>query len=86
MYIHVHCLYITSQCIYMYIVYILLVNVYTCTLWHVCIIGTLGFITEVTMRIRPLPEVRRYGSIVFHSFELGVKFMREVARQVSICT
>jgi alkyldihydroxyacetonephosphate synthase len=41
----------------------------------------LGFITEVTMRIRPLPEVRRYGSIVFHSFELGVQFMREVARQ-----
>ena len=35
------------------------------------------------MRIRPLPEVRRYGSVVFYSFELGVKFMREVARQVS---
>ena len=35
------------------------------------------------MRIRPIPEVRRYGSVVFYSFELGVKFMREVARQVS---
>jgi alkyldihydroxyacetonephosphate synthase len=43
--------------------------------------GTLGFITEVTLRVRPLPEVRRYGSIVFHRFELGVQFMREVARQ-----
>ena len=45
-------------------------------------VGMLGFITEVTLRIRPLPEVRRYGSVVFHSFELGVQFMREVARQV----
>ena len=44
--------------------------------------GILGFITEATLRIRPLPEVRRYGSIVFHTFELGVQFMREVARQV----
>lgn len=44
-------------------------------------IGTLGVITEVTLRIRPLPEVRRYGSIVFPSFELGVAYMREVARQ-----
>lgn len=38
-------------------------------------------ITEVTLRIRPLPEVRRYGSVVFPSFEPGVAFMREVARQ-----
>lgn len=43
--------------------------------------GMLGFITEVTMRIRPLPDVRRYGSVVFYTFELGVQFMREVARQ-----
>jgi alkyldihydroxyacetonephosphate synthase len=43
--------------------------------------GTLGVITEVTMKIRPLPEARRYGSVVFPSFEMGVAFMREVARQ-----
>nr|CAD66418.1 alkyl-dihydroxyacetonephosphate synthase [Suberites domuncula]CAD79441.1 dihydroxyacetonephosphate synthase [Suberites domuncula] len=43
--------------------------------------GILGVITEVTMRIRPLPEVRRYGSVVFPSFQPGVEFMREVARQ-----
>lgn len=40
----------------------------------------LGVITEVTLRIRPLPEVRRYGSIVFPSFEPAVAFLREVAR------
>ena len=43
--------------------------------------GTLGVITEVTLRIRPIPEIRRYGSVVFTSFSPGVDFMREVARQ-----
>ena len=45
--------------------------------------GILGVITEVTFRIRPVPEVRRYGSVVFENFERGVAFLREVARQVS---
>ena len=45
------------------------------------LVGILGVITEVTIRIRPIPEVRRYGSIPFPLFEDGVKFMREVARQ-----
>lgn len=44
--------------------------------------GILGVITEVTFRIRPVPEVRKYGSIVFMNFENGVAFLREVARQV----
>ena len=43
--------------------------------------GILGVITEVTLRIRPLPEARRYGSVVFPTFEMGVGFMREVAKQ-----
>ena len=38
-------------------------------------------ITEVTMRIRPLPPIQRYGSIVFKDFNQGIDFMREVARQ-----
>ena len=45
--------------------------------------GILGVITEVTFRSRPLPEVRKYGSIVFENFDKGVAFLREVARQVS---
>lgn len=44
--------------------------------------GILGVITEVTFRIRPVPEVRKYGSVVFENFEKGVAFLREVARQV----
>lgn len=43
--------------------------------------GTLGVITEVIIKIRPLPKCKKYGSIVFPNFESGVKCMREVARQ-----
>ena len=43
--------------------------------------GTLGVVTEVTMKIRPLPDCRKYGSIVFPNFESGVACLHEVARQ-----
>jgi len=43
--------------------------------------GTLGVITEVSLKIRPIPPVRKYASFVFPDFETGIRFMREVARQ-----
>ncbi|XP_060553885.1 alkyldihydroxyacetonephosphate synthase, peroxisomal-like [Ruditapes philippinarum] len=43
--------------------------------------GTLGVVTEVTMKIRPVPECKRYGSIVFPKFENGVACLREIAKQ-----
>lgn len=43
--------------------------------------GSLGVITEVILKIRPLPQCKKYGSIVFPSFENGVEFMREVAKR-----
>ncbi|XP_074653203.1 alkyldihydroxyacetonephosphate synthase, peroxisomal-like [Tubulanus polymorphus] len=43
--------------------------------------GTLGVVTEVTMKIRRVPECRKYGSIVFPSFEPGVHCLREIAKQ-----
>ncbi|KAK0415892.1 hypothetical protein QR680_012177 [Steinernema hermaphroditum] len=45
--------------------------------------GTLGVVTEVTVKIFPLPEVKKFGSIVFPSFKHGVDFFREVAKQRS---
>lgn len=43
--------------------------------------GTLGVVTEVTMKVRPLPECKKYGSIVFPNFESGLFCLREVAKQ-----
>ncbi|XP_012938011.2 alkyldihydroxyacetonephosphate synthase, peroxisomal [Aplysia californica] len=43
--------------------------------------GTLGVVTEVTMKVRPLPQCKKYGSIVFRDFACGVGCMREIARQ-----
>ncbi|XP_066933176.1 alkyldihydroxyacetonephosphate synthase, peroxisomal-like [Clytia hemisphaerica] len=41
--------------------------------------GTLGVVTEVTLKIRPLPEIKAYGSVVFPNFKAGVLSLREVA-------
>ena len=64
----------------------------TCTSMFVCTsiyvslfclvsLGTLGVVTEVTIKIRPLPPCRKYGSIVFPAFVNGVNCLREIARQ-----
>jgi alkyldihydroxyacetonephosphate synthase len=42
--------------------------------------GNLGIITEAVLRVRKIPEVKEYSSFVFHEFEIGIKFMDEVAR------
>ncbi|MGH0152141.1 UNVERIFIED_CONTAM: hypothetical protein FKN15_021962 [Acipenser sinensis] len=43
--------------------------------------GTLGVVTEVTIKIRPIPEYQKYGSVVFPNFDQGVACLREVAKQ-----
>lgn len=48
--------------------------------------GTLGVVTEVTLKIRPVPECKKYGSIVFPDFEHGVACLREIAKQVRLVT
>jgi alkyldihydroxyacetonephosphate synthase len=37
--------------------------------------GNFGIITECVIKLRPLPEVRIYESILFHDFESGTQFM-----------
>lgn len=43
--------------------------------------GTLGVITEVEVKIRPCPKVKRCGCIVFSDFSVGIQFLREVAKK-----
>ena len=43
--------------------------------------GNLGVITEAIIRVRPLPEVSEFASIVFPDFESGTKFMEKMASQ-----
>jgi alkyldihydroxyacetonephosphate synthase len=43
--------------------------------------GTLGIITEAVVKIFPLPEVERYDAVIFKSFEQGVAFLRDLARE-----
>ncbi|XP_046403439.1 alkyldihydroxyacetonephosphate synthase, peroxisomal-like [Ischnura elegans] len=43
--------------------------------------GTLGIVTEVVLKIRPLPECREYASIIFPNLERGINFMWDVARE-----
>ncbi|CAJ0942711.1 unnamed protein product, partial [Mesorhabditis belari] len=42
--------------------------------------GTLGVVTQVTLKIFPIPPVKRFGSLVFPNFNAGVAFFREVAK------
>jgi alkyldihydroxyacetonephosphate synthase len=43
--------------------------------------GMFGVITEVVVKIRPLPKVKKYGSLVFEDFETGIKCLREIAKR-----
>ncbi|TAQ84945.1 hypothetical protein B7494_g6733 [Chlorociboria aeruginascens] len=42
--------------------------------------GNLGIITSAVVKLFPLPEVQRYGSILFPSFGDGVAFMYDLTR------
>lgn len=43
--------------------------------------GTLGIVTEVVVKVRPLPPVKKYGSLVFPDFESGIRCLREIAKK-----
>lgn len=42
--------------------------------------GNLGIITSAVVKLFELPEVKHYGSIIFPDFEVGTKFMYDIAK------
>lgn len=46
--------------------------------------GTLGIITSAVVKIFPLPEVQKYGSVLFPTFEEGFKFMFDLTRESTL--
>lgn len=42
--------------------------------------GSLGIVTSAVVKLFPLPEAQRYGSVLFPSFEEGVAFMYELTQ------
>lgn len=42
--------------------------------------GNYGIVTEVTMRVRPIPQAKIFDSLVFHNYEVGIKFMQAVSQ------
>ncbi|XP_055644534.1 alkyldihydroxyacetonephosphate synthase-like [Toxorhynchites rutilus septentrionalis] len=43
--------------------------------------GTLGVVTEAVVKIRRIPDVIHYESLVFEDFETGIRFLREVSEK-----
>jgi len=48
--------------------------------WLIGSEGQLGIVTSAVTKIFPLPELRRFGSVLFHDFEAGFGFLRDVQR------
>jgi len=42
--------------------------------------GNIGIITDVVMRVKPLPQVRIFDSIIFPNYEVGIQFMQTVSK------
>jgi alkyldihydroxyacetonephosphate synthase len=50
-------------------------------LWIIGSEGSLGIITSAVVKLFPIPEERRYGSLLFKKFETGLAFMYDLAQQ-----
>lgn len=50
-------------------------------LWVIGSEGSLGIITSAVVKLFPLPEEQRYGSVIFKTFEDGLAFMYELAQE-----
>lgn len=50
-------------------------------LWVIGSEGSLGIITAAVVKLFPVPEERRYGSLLFRTFEDGFAFMYDLAQE-----
>lgn len=50
-------------------------------LWIIGSEGSLGIVTSAVVKLFPLPEEQRYGSIIFKTFEDGIAFMYDLAQE-----
>jgi len=48
--------------------------------WLIGSEGRLGIVTSAIVKVFPLPQVRRFGSVLFKTFEQGLAFLRDVER------
>jgi len=42
--------------------------------------GNFGIITDAVIKVKPLPEVKIFDSILFPDFEAGIQFMNALAK------
>jgi alkyldihydroxyacetonephosphate synthase len=50
-------------------------------LWMIGSEGSLGIVTSAVVKLFPLPEEQRYGSIIFKTFDDGLAFMYDLAQE-----
>lgn len=43
--------------------------------------GTLGVVTEVVVKLRPIPEIRKNASFIFANFSTGLQCLREITKK-----
>jgi len=45
--------------------------------------GNYGIVTDVTVRVRPVPHTKIYESMIFKDYEIGIRFMHAVSKTSS---
>lgn len=52
------------------------------SIYHLRLTGSLVVVSEIALKIRPVPPVRKFASFVFPDMDLGIEFLSQVAHEV----